>query len=219
MRFPVNEIYVSQKFSNTHRGIDLGWFNNPNQVIYSACDGKVIDIQKQTSGGNVIHILYTNGITSLGYVCEYAHLKDNSIKVKIGEYVKKGQEIALMGKTGKNCKGNHLHFGIYKGNYINYRVDKWIDPLKYICVYKDQKVASGTSKLYKLYYTKIASGIPKTEIGDAMYVRVKNGKIVGKVYNGDEVEYYGVKRYLPKLTKLAIVNNLLEYTTVDKYLC
>ena len=46
MRFPVNEIYVSQKFSNTHRGIDLGWFNNPNQPVYSACDGKVIDIQK-----------------------------------------------------------------------------------------------------------------------------------------------------------------------------
>ena len=183
MRYAVNEIFISQKFSKSHRGIDLGWFDNPHQPVYSVCDGKVIDIQKQTTGGNVIHILYTNGAVSLGYVCEYGHLQYNSIKVKIGEYVKKGQEIALMGKSGKNCKGYHLHFGLYKGNSINYKVDKWIDPIKYLCVYKDQKVYSSTSKLYNLNYTKIAEGIPKTEIGEAMYVRVKNGKIVGKIYN------------------------------------
>ena len=220
MKYPVNEIFLSQKFSNTHRGIDLGYFDNPNQPVYSVCSGKVIDIQKQTSGGNVIHIRHTdpyNKIKLIDYVSEYAHLKDGSIKVKIGDYVKEGQEIALMGRTGQ-ASGNHLHYGLYHGSSINYRVDRWINPVKHLCVFSNQVVYSGTKKLYTLNYSKVATGIPKTEIGEAMYVRVKNGKIVGKIYNGDEVAYYGAKRYLPYLTKLAIVDNLLEYTTVDKYL-
>lgn len=218
MRYPTNDIYISQRFSKTHRGIDLGYFDNPNQPIYSVTSGKVISIEKQTTGGNVIHIRHTkNGMQLLPYVSEYAHLKTGSICVKVGDYVKQGQQIALMGNTGK-VSGYHLHYGLYSGTSIDYKVDRWLDPVKYLCVYKNQSVYEGTKKLYSLNYTKIARGIPDSEIGHAMYVRHKNKEIVGRIYNGDEVEYFGTKRYLPKLTKLAIVDALLEYTSVDKYL-
>jgi hypothetical protein len=218
MRYPVNEIYIANKFSSTHRGIDLGFFDDYNQPVYSANSGKVISIQKQATGGNVIHIRHTKqGMQLLPFVSEYAHLKTGSICVKVGDYVKQGQQIALMGNTGK-VSGYHLHYGLYSGTSIDYKVDKWLNPVKYLCVYKGQQVYEGTKKLYSLNYTKIARGIPKTEIGEAMYIRHNNKEIVGKIYNGDEVEYFGTKRCLPSLTKLAVVNNLLEYTSLNKYL-
>ena len=218
MRYPINDIFISQNFNKNHRGLDLGYFDDKNQPIYSVSSGKVIGVLKQPNGGNVIQIRHTkDGIKLLDLVSHYGHLKNNSITVKVGDYVKEGQKIALMGNTG-NVSGYHLHYGLYKGNKIDYSVDRWLDPKKYLCVFSNQRVYEGTEKLYKLNYSKVAHDIPKSEIGNAMYIRHNNKEIVGKIYNGDEVAYYGTKRCLPSLTKLAIVDNYLEYTTVDKYL-
>lgn len=211
MRYPVNEIFISQGFNrNTHRGIDLGYFDNPNQPVYSVENGTVIYSKYQTSGGYVLHIRHDNG-----FVSEYGHLKKDSIKVKVGTRVLKGEQIALMGNSGKTT-GSHLHLGLYKGTYINYNVNKWENPVKYLCAYQNQKVYKKTDETYKPYHSRIAHNIPVTEIGDRMYVRVKNGyKIVGTIGNGEETEYYG--KWIKKKT-LAVVNNIYEYTTVDKYL-
>jgi murein DD-endopeptidase MepM/ murein hydrolase activator NlpD len=73
--------------------------------IVAAKDGTVFEvIQNYTEGGrdpnllgkeNKIRILHEDGLIS-----EYAHLYPNSADVKIGDKVKKGQQIALLGNVG-----------------------------------------------------------------------------------------------------------------------
>lgn len=46
----------------------------------------------------------------------YVHLKYKSLRVKVGDKVKRGQLIALSGQTGYAAYP-HLHFGLYKGKY------------------------------------------------------------------------------------------------------
>lgn len=57
-------------------------------------------------GGNSITLDLGNG-----YYGFYAHLKPDSIKVKTGDRVKRGQVIALLGNSG-NSTGPHLHFHV-----------------------------------------------------------------------------------------------------------
>jgi len=59
---------------------------------------------------NLIIIRHEDGEKSV-----YAHLKKDSIKVKLGQKVKKGQIIALNGQIGY-ATYPHLHFGVYKKN-------------------------------------------------------------------------------------------------------
>ena len=142
MRYPVNFIYISLPFSNSHRGIDLGWGNDPHQPVYSVADGQVIYYQFQKTGGYVLHIRHDNG-----FVSEYAHLQKGSIKVKVGQKVKLGEQIANMGNTGL-ANGYHLHFGLYKGTSINYSVDRWVNPVDYLEYYIDQVVYGPTMEKY-----------------------------------------------------------------------
>jgi murein DD-endopeptidase MepM/ murein hydrolase activator NlpD len=57
-----------------------------------------------------------------GFITRYAHNKENLAKV--GDVVKKGQIIALMGTTGRST-GYHVHFEVYKNG-------RAVDPSSYI---------------------------------------------------------------------------------------
>lgn len=216
MRIPVNMINVRVKFTKTHKGIDFGFDSKilgKNQPIYAIEAGTVIYNRKQTTGGYVIHIRHDNG-----YVSEYAHLKKNSQLVKEGSKVKKGQQIAQMGNSGI-VTGYHLHFGLYKGKSINYKdKSKFVDPELYLCKYADQQVRSN-SKIKSWFETKIVTGVPVTEDYDYLNVRDAKGKIVGKVYNGDVVEYYGTKKIKidGKSTTCACIDNILGRYISTKY--
>ncbi|WP_309997394.1 M23 family metallopeptidase [Chryseobacterium sp. 2987] len=50
-----------------------------------------------------------------GTFAQYYHLKENGVKVNLGDQVKKGDVIALSGNTGW-CNGPHLHFVCYIPN-------------------------------------------------------------------------------------------------------
>lgn len=66
--------------------------------------------QKGTIGN---HIKIKNG----DVITLYAHCK--KIYVKVGDYIKQGQEIGEVGSTG-NVTGPHLHFEIRKSDrYVN----------------------------------------------------------------------------------------------------
>ena len=77
-------------------------------------------LQKSNPGGNDIIIQHNN------YKSYYAHLKYNSILVKPGDYVKKGQKIASMGDTG-NSTNQHLHFSLNYGNPREFSAPKILD--------------------------------------------------------------------------------------------
>jgi len=147
MRYALNWIFISNPFTDSHRGIDLGWCDDtgPHAPVYSVADGTVIYSKFQNTGGYVLHIRHDNGFCS-----EYAHLQKGSIKVKIGDKVKMGQQIANMGNTGMAAYGYHLHLGIYKGSVINYSVDNWVNPIDYLEYYEGQKVYPPTLEKYHL---------------------------------------------------------------------
>ena len=93
------------RWGKLHKAVDIaGKFDSPIMAIES---GIVVASEWQSSGGNVIEIDHLNG-----YFSEYAHLDKKYAKV--GDYVKRGDVIGLMGKTGF-ATGTHLHFGIWIG--------------------------------------------------------------------------------------------------------
>lgn len=76
--------------------------------IYASAEGTVI-VSRNDGGynggyGNFIIISHPNGTQTL-----YAHNSRNLVKA--GEYVQQGDQIALMGSTGKST-GSHVHFEI-----------------------------------------------------------------------------------------------------------
>lgn len=203
MKCPVNYVSVTQKFGN-HKGVDLGWCDHHNQTIYACDDGKVIYNRHQITGGYVIHIKHDNG-----YVSEYGHLLKDSQRVHEGDIVKKGQAIAKMGKSGI-VTGEHLHFGLYKGSSINYKdKSKFVNPLKYINLYDGQHPKGEIANTIK--HTKKAYKIPSEPLN--IRYKTKTGKVVGSIYNDDQVETYGLN-----FEGWNIVDNLRDYVCSNKYL-
>lgn len=121
MLWPVKRVeksYVSSYMGDGrgHKGMDI--VAPKGTPIYAARNGVVISAGWDTSGyGYKVVIKHANGIETL-----YAHC--SVIKVKIGDQVGEGQEIALVGSTGRST-GNHLHFEVrVNGSVVN--------PVKYI---------------------------------------------------------------------------------------
>jgi hypothetical protein len=73
-------------------------------------DKKAVPINLETVGGNYI-ILDLGG----GYFAFYAHLQPKSIRVRVGDHVRRGQVLALLGNSG-NSDAPHLHFHVSDGN-------------------------------------------------------------------------------------------------------
>lgn len=138
-RYPVNYIAITQGYSSSHLGLDLGWKTNPNMEVFSCGDGYVEDIHNSKDGGNVVKIKYEDGTSS-----SFLHLKDNSIVVKVNDKVKMGQKVALMGSTGL-ANGNHLHVIMFdkNGNREN--------PLQCLYAYPDQEIYKGDEKIVMKY--------------------------------------------------------------------
>jgi len=82
-----------------HNGIDILAFFDP---IYSPEDGECYYSGNDELSGNYVGILHKDGL-----ITEYVHC--NQINVTKGQPVKKGQQIAVTGNTGRST-APHLHF-------------------------------------------------------------------------------------------------------------
>jgi murein DD-endopeptidase MepM/ murein hydrolase activator NlpD len=69
------------------------------------------DDGKQPQAGQHNHIMIKHDD---GTVAFYAHLKQHSILVKVGDHVSQGQPIAESGNSGNTQGLPHLHFGVYE---------------------------------------------------------------------------------------------------------
>lgn len=98
-----------------HTGIDFAGKKNSEVVAVAA--GVVRWSGPKSGYGRIVEIDHGNGL-----VTRYAH--NNKNLVKIGDTVKKGQTIALMGTTGRTT-GSHVHFEILKDG-------KAVNPLKFV---------------------------------------------------------------------------------------
>jgi murein DD-endopeptidase MepM/ murein hydrolase activator NlpD len=94
---------ITTPFSGGHPGIDIGILRS--LAIRAAQPGTVIAVGRPLGFdgyGNVVQISDGRGFTSL-----YAHL--SGWRVRVGDYVAKGQRLGTAGCTGW-CTGTHLHF-------------------------------------------------------------------------------------------------------------
>ena len=104
-------IHPIHKIKKMHYGID---FTAPKGTpIYATGNGKVSKVTKSRSGyGNRVMIEH-----GYGYKTLYAHM--NTIDVKRGEKVKKGDIIGTVGNTGSST-APHLHYEVmHKRKKIN----------------------------------------------------------------------------------------------------
>ncbi|MBQ2753449.1 MAG: M23 family metallopeptidase [Firmicutes bacterium] len=113
-----------------HNGIDIAAEEGTDAV--AVCDGRVIEIRKSDTLGNVLVYETTNG-----YRITYAHLKE--VLKHTGDLLKQGETIALTGNTGLST-GPHLHYGIeFGGTYI--------DPYEFVdLTYTDEVVEEYASR-------------------------------------------------------------------------
>lgn len=96
--------------STNHQGIDLSY--KMNEPVKAFEGGVVLRTGKSETLGNFIEIQDENGI-----VHSYGH--NNKITAKQGQYIKRGDEIALAGSTGVST-GPHVHYSKKQnGKYIN----------------------------------------------------------------------------------------------------
>ncbi len=109
---------ITTKFNTAqkHYGIDI--VSGPNEVIKSALDGTVVLANFTSETGYVIGVQHSNNLFTL-----YKH--NSALLKNVGDYVKAGEVIAVIGNTGEYSSGPHLHFELwFNGSPVN--------PLDYI---------------------------------------------------------------------------------------
>lgn len=152
LKYPLKYIAITSGYKSksrpNHAAIDLGWnkkYGGQNTPVYAPANGKVISVvngkynntKKSTDPGNLIKIQHLDGLTT-----RLIHLKKDSIKVKVGDIVTKGQQLALMNSSGY-AFGSHLHYDVWL-NGIK------VNPIDYNYYNDDQIVNSETLKTYNL---------------------------------------------------------------------
>lgn len=98
-----------------HNGVDFAKPSGSN--IYAVADGRVVYAGSLGGYGNTVIIAHSSSLSTL-----YAHA--SKVLVKVGDSVKAGQTIALVGQTG-TATGPHLHFEVRKDGSP-------VDPMPYL---------------------------------------------------------------------------------------
>lgn len=103
----------SMGWFETHKGVDL---KSKNNKVYACESGEVVKVYTNTLEGTVVEIKHDGNMTT-----KYSSL-DSNVLVKVGDKVKKGQQIGVASNTaGEEVQtGAHLHFEILQGdNQVN----------------------------------------------------------------------------------------------------
>ena len=126
--------------TGSHYGVDLGAsYGTP---VLSAHDGTVIraidyvkDNVKSPDTGNMVVIKCKVDLldgSSRNIYFYYMHMAEGSVKVKVGQTVKAGEQIGKVGNTGASF-GAHLHFQLCYSAYICHKyTSPGIDPEDFV---------------------------------------------------------------------------------------
>jgi murein DD-endopeptidase MepM/ murein hydrolase activator NlpD len=122
---PVAEGWISSYFgrradpftgySAVHKGLDFAGAEGTKVTAVAA--GLVTYAGDRSGFGEMVEINHGNGLAT-----RYCH--NEKLLVKQGDMVRKGQDLALMGSTGRST-GPHLHFEVLKNGVQ-------VDPLRFI---------------------------------------------------------------------------------------
>ncbi|SDY17619.1 Putative peptidoglycan binding domain-containing protein [Evansella caseinilytica] len=109
-----------------HHGIDLA--ASGTHQIFAVAEGRVTRSYTSSSYGECIMIVHQ--IKGQTWESVYAHLRTGSRRVAVGDNVRQGQVIGIMGATGR-ATGQHLHFELHRGRW-NIRKSNAVNPLDYL---------------------------------------------------------------------------------------
>jgi murein DD-endopeptidase MepM/ murein hydrolase activator NlpD len=102
---PISGIVMSKYNSKIdHFGIDV--ISQPNEPIRSVSDGTVTMSSWTMDAGYVLAIQHRNNLISI-----YKH--NSALLQKVGDYVKAGDVVSIIGNTGELTNGPHLHFELW----------------------------------------------------------------------------------------------------------
>ena len=111
--FPPVEGIVTQSFDEKKRHYGTDIVAKANAKVAAVLDGVVIFTDWTVKTGYVTQVQHTNDLISV-----YKH---NSILLKKqGDYVRAGEVLGVVGNTGEESSGPHLHFELWRaGNPLN----------------------------------------------------------------------------------------------------
>ena len=122
---PVNKGWMSSRFGMRndpingrrawHSGVDFAGTEGADVVTVAA--GIVVYAATRSGYGEMVEINHGGGFST-----RYGHHKE--LVVKVGDIVRKGQVVGLMGSSGRST-GPHVHFKVFKNGRI-------VDPSAYI---------------------------------------------------------------------------------------
>ena len=114
---PTRGMVTSEFDANTkHFGIDIA--ASPNESVLATLDGTVILATYTADTGYLIQVQHGQNLVSVYKNC-------GSLLKKVGDVVKAGEAIALVGKAAEKTGGPHLHFELWNRG-------RALDPSKYI---------------------------------------------------------------------------------------
>jgi murein DD-endopeptidase MepM/ murein hydrolase activator NlpD len=142
---PKNSPIQPEKFQGYHTGSDFEIFPEEFNIevpVRAICSGKIKVKKSATGYGGVI--VESCELDNQPVTIIYAHLKLSSVVQKIGDSLKIGDVIGILGANQSvetSGERKHLHLGIHKGTDINIlgyvqskrELSSWIDPCLYVC--------------------------------------------------------------------------------------
>jgi peptidoglycan hydrolase-like protein with peptidoglycan-binding domain len=183
-------VHPIEKRKKHHNGVDL-W--GPKAKIWNEAwhNGKVIAAGTSklknadgSLGGVGWFVDIRSKINGEFYVTRYAHMVENSLQVKVGEIVKPGTRLGIMGNTGASA-GRHLHFEICKGRTHRWTSDGkgFVDPLKFVktIIAKwelDQEVGQATPDTGEVQPAPVHEPVKKVEPFSAVRLGSKGKTVV-----------------------------------------
>ena len=99
---------VSAEFQPDKKHIGIDIIAPKNTPIKAVLDGHVISSDYTMESGNTIALVHDHNLITF-----YKH--NSSLLKKIGDKVKAGEAIAIIGNTGELTSGPHLHFELWQG--------------------------------------------------------------------------------------------------------
>jgi len=111
--FPPLQGTITNGFNKAkkHYGVDI--VSENNQPVKTTLDGMVILSEWSRETGYIIAVQHSQDLISI-----YKH--NSSLLKNVGDYVKAGTPIAIVGNTGELSTGPHLHFELWhNGNPVN----------------------------------------------------------------------------------------------------
>lgn len=174
-----------------HNGIDLIDRTSKYDYIIAYADGVIVDIRDNIKGfdekngaGNYVEIKHDDK-----YSTRYHHIAYGTIRVRIGDIVKKGDIIGYIGGTGY-VTGSHLHFAIKEN-------EKYVNPLSFLEEKTDENVVE------KKY---LGEPISRNELNNQIEIKIDNLRVRDNP-NGNILGY--IK---PGIYNFLEIKKLEEYT-------